>query len=144
MTISNRIDHQNMSSGRRVDRRTGGMMVELVVAATLLVALIGTFTPMSLSAGRLWQQTRQHQLALDELSNQLDRLLVLSEPDRAAAIESLQPSAAALAALPEASLSAVQQSDRDGVRVKVELSWQRAVPAVPLSLTGWIQGTNDE
>ncbi|QDV11529.1 hypothetical protein CA51_13980 [Rosistilla oblonga] len=132
------------SPPRRGCRRGGGSMIELVVSATLLVALIGTFAPMSLSAGRMWQQTRHHQLALDELSNHLDRLLALPEDQRGAELQSLQPSAAAQAALPAASLTAVQVSDEDGTRVTIEINWQRQTPSQPLSLTGWIRGTDDE
>ncbi|QDS86865.1 hypothetical protein EC9_10400 [Rosistilla ulvae] len=132
------------SPPRRGCRRGGGSMIELVVSATLLVALIGTFAPMSLSAGRLWQQTRHHQLALDELSNHLDRLLALPEDQRNAEIESLEPSAAAQAALPDARLTAVEVSDGDGVRLTIQIDWQRQTPAQPLSLTGWIRGTHDE
>ncbi|WP_145092674.1 PB1 domain-containing protein [Rosistilla carotiformis] len=119
-------------------------MIELVVSATLLVALIGTFAPMSLSSGRMWQQTRHHQLALDELSNQMDRLLALPEDQRGAELDLLEPSAAVQAALPEASLTAAEVSDEDGTRLTVAIDWQRPTPSQPLSLTGWIRGTDDE
>lgn len=123
----------------RNDLRTGAMMPDLIVAAILTMALIGTLTTCTIRSGRLMTQTRHQQLALDELSNQLERLLSLNENDRRKAMSDLMPSDEIASALPEASLAAETMDDQQGTRIVLSLDWNHGVPSTPMRLVGWTQ-----
>ena len=123
----------------RRNQQNGSTLTDVIVAAVLLTTTLGLFAPLSVSAARIWQQKRHHQLALDELSNQLDRLLTLSGDDLDEQLQQpMEPSDAAKKMLPEVSLTADRISDVDGDRVSISIVWNRGVPAEPLTLVGWL------
>lgn len=118
--------------------RRGATATELVVAATLLVSAIGTVAPLAVGASRIRHDARHHQLALEELSNQLDRLSSLDADRRDSALAELAPSAETSEVLPGATLQGEIVRDEDGARLILTLDWKRAVKAVPLQLVGWL------
>lgn len=120
--------------------RRAAITLELFVAATLLMAMMGVFAPLTVSSCRVWKDSRHHQLALDELSNQLEELQAMPPETRAEAIVELTPSKVAMHALSEVQLSAKEIDDDDGHRVMVEIDWQRATASPPLRLVSWIGG----
>ncbi len=119
-------------------------MPDLIVAALLTLTLIGTLTTFTIRTGRLMVDTRKHQVAIDELSNQLESLLVLDEESLVSAIRDLKPSDEAVIALPEAVLSAERSDDSHGKRIALHLNWNRGTYATPLRLVGWINPRSDE
>jgi len=114
-------------------------MPDLIVAAILTMALIGTLTTCTIRSSRLMMETRHQQLALDELSNQLERLLSLNEKERRKALSELVPSDDVASALPEASLVAETIDDQQGTRILLSLNWNHGVPSTPVRLVGWTQ-----
>jgi Tfp pilus assembly protein FimT len=48
-------------------------LIELVVSASLMIAGLAIFGQLTTATGRTWSQTRQHNVAMEELSSQLDR-----------------------------------------------------------------------
>lgn len=119
-------------------------MLELLVSAILLIALISIVVPLTVRAGRIWQDARSYRLAVNELSNQLEDLTLLSDQDRQQALENWKPSSELLDVLPEAKLTGETIDDSDGKRVKLTLTWQRAVGTQPLSMIAWVHPENQQ
>lgn len=108
------------------------------MAAALLVTILSVVTPLAVRSGRVRQDTRRYLLAVDELSNQLDRLTALDRQHLPAALQRLAPSPCARRVLPSPELSGEMMSDEDGRRVVLRLSWDRCGDALPLTLVGWL------
>lgn len=121
----------------RVNRRAF-TVTELVVAATLLVTAMSVVAPLAVRSGRLWQDSRHYRLAMEELSNQLERLTALEAVERAAAIVEVAPSPQVSTALPNPVLSVETLTDENGTRLVLRLAWDRLGPSAPVTLVGWI------
>jgi len=119
-------------------RRSGLMVTELIVAATLLVVLVSVVGSLTVQTGRLWRDARHYRLAIDELSNQLERLTALDAVELKAAIAQLSPSPQIRSALPNPVLSVESLADQHGSRLVLHLSWDRLGKQVPLTLVGWV------
>ena len=113
-------------------------MIELVVAATLLVTVLSVATNLTVRSGRLWQDSRHYRLALDELTNQLERLTALPSDQRSEALTQLAPSAELAAALPHPEFTADTLDDELGTRLILRLNWDRQGKSKPVTLVGWI------
>ncbi|TWU28055.1 type II secretion system protein [Bythopirellula polymerisocia] len=119
--------------------RHGSTMTELLVAATLLIGAMAFIGPLSVRSGRLRQDTRHYQSALEEVSNQLERLTTLEGDERTTALAELAPSQAAQSSLPNPQLSAETIDDADGLRIALQIQWDRLGKPKPLSLVAWIK-----
>ncbi len=131
----------NFTSPATNRRRRGTTVADLLVAATLLAAMMTTVMTITLRSGRLRQQTRQHQLALDELSNQLERILSLDATARDDAIRDLKPSEHLVNSLPGCTLAAKVE---DSERIVLSLNWDRTINSTPVILTGWLDPTDQQ
>jgi Tfp pilus assembly protein FimT len=119
--------------------RQGFTSTELVVASSLMVAMMGVVSPLAVRNSRLWIESRHHQLALEELTGELERLTAMDSTARASAIESLEPSERLLDAAPNAKIEAETFEDRDGQRLVLTLRWNRGDhPRAPLRLVAWL------
>ncbi len=118
--------------------RRGYAMTELVVAATLLVGILSFVAPLAVRSGRLWQDSRHYRLALDELSNQLERLTSLDQDQRDAALAELSVSPQVSARLPNPVIEGLKMNDGDGARLVLQLQWDRVGSAKPVTLVAWI------
>jgi hypothetical protein len=110
-----------------------------MVAFTLLSSVLACSTPLIVRHQRLVTGQREYRLALDEATNQLDRLSILKQDELAAAIERLEPSDFLVAHLSGAKLHGQIQAADLGQRVTISISWgdeQRQAP--PITLTSWI------
>ena len=128
-----------MRAHRPHNRRTATSTLEVIVACTLLTSVLTVFTPLVVKHRRLLTAQRDYRLALDELSNQLERLTTLPEGEVSAALERLQPSEFAASRLPGAELRGELHAIDFGQRLKLELTWdepQRS--AAPVSLCAWL------
>ena len=130
--------------GHRSRPRRGAMATELIVAATLLVSVIGTAVPLAIGARRIQRDARHYQLAIEELSNQLDRLSSLDSATRDAALTALAPSEEISQVLGDATLAGQVVRDADGTRLVVTLDWQRPAGAVRLRLADWLDTMPEE
>lgn len=131
--------HPRLSAASFPSSRHGTSMTELLVAATLLISALAFAGPLAVRSGRLQQDARHYQSALDELSNQLELLTALENDGREAALVDLVPSQAAQAALPHPQLSSEMIDDADGLRLVLQIHWDRLGRPKPLTLVGWIQ-----
>lgn len=123
--------------------RPGFTLIELTVAATLVIAGLTAVGGMTVATGRMWRQTRQERIATEELSNQFERLVALTATERAAAMADLKPSAFAAQALAAVTLVAKPVSDADGERIELAIDWDRGMPGQPLTLVGWIDAWDE-
>jgi hypothetical protein len=111
----------------------------LLVALTLLVAAIGVASPLVVRHGRLLKSHRHYRLALDELTNQLDRLTALPTDELPRAVEQLSESEFIVERLPGAKLGGELQPVESGTRVTLKLSWnEMAGRRAPATLTAWV------
>ena len=127
--------------------RCGYAMTEIVVAATLLIAVMSFVAPLAVRSGRLWQDSRHYCLALDELSNHLEQLTRLDEAELTATLSDLKPSRQVSRRLPNPVLEADILDDHDGRRLALHLQWDRVGPARPVTLVAWLDplpSVNDE
>lgn len=128
---------------RRRARRRGLTIAELLISATLLIALVSVIVPLSVRVGRLWQESRTYRLALNELTNQLEDLTLLGDQERQLALANWKPDEQLSHALPDARLTGEVLDDEDGKRLRLSLDWRRQVESQPLSLIGWIHSQED-
>jgi hypothetical protein len=120
-------------------RRGGTTVLEIVISFTLLSTVLVFATPLVVRHGRLLAAQRHYRLALDELSNQFERLSELSAEELPAAIERLAPSAYAAARLPGAELHGELDAAEMGQRITLRLYWDEpGRRAAPVKLAGWV------
>jgi hypothetical protein len=119
--------------------RPGVSSLEMLVSFGLLAAILGTATPLIVRHGRLLAPHREYQWALDELTNQLDRLTSLPVDQLPQAVKDLQPSSFAAEHLPDAELIAELAAADVGQRLTLRLAWNEpGRRAAPLTLSAWV------
>ena len=119
--------------------RRGTSALEVLVSFTLLSSVLALSTPLVVAHGRLLKAQRDYRLALDELSNQLDRLTVTPEPDLPKALGELAASPLTASRLPGARLRGQVADTEFGKRVTVEIWWDEPNrQAAPLRLAAWV------
>ena len=119
--------------------RRGTSSIEILMAFTLLSTVLAVATPLIVKQGRLLKEQRDYRLAIDELSNQLERLTGLSSQELSAAVEELRPSEFAAARLPGAELRGEVDPIDVGSRVTLQLWWdQPQRREAPVTLAAWV------
>lgn len=125
-------------------RRRGTTTIELLVSFTLLTTVLGAALPLVVRHGRILNSARQYRMALDELSNQAERIAALSHDAAIETLEELQPSPLVVEHLPGATLSADLASSDGAERVTLSLSWDEpGRRAAPVSLVAWLPRSDD-
>jgi len=125
--------------GARATRRRGTSSFEVLVSFTLLSSVLAFATPLVVRHGRLMAGQRHYRLALDELSNQIERLSAMPADQLSAAVENLAPSEFAAEHLPGAELSGELAAQELGRRLTLRLKWDEPQrKSAPLRLTAWI------
>jgi hypothetical protein len=117
----------------------GFTIVEVVVAFSLLATLLAVATPLAVRHRRLLSSARDYRVAIEELSNQLERLTVAPADELESRLAELEPSEFALRHLPGAKLTGAFEAADIGRRLALEIVWdepqrQRA----PVSLSAWV------
>jgi len=124
---------------RRHRHSTGISSLEVLVSLTLLTSVLACATPLVVRHGRLLAAQRDYRLALDELSNQIERLTVIPAEALPKAVEQLTPSPFAAAHLPDAELKGQLDPAEFGQRLTLRLSWDEPQRrAAPVTLAAWI------
>ncbi|TWU32984.1 pilus assembly FimT family protein [Novipirellula artificiosorum] len=124
--------------------RSGSTLTELLVAATLVVTGMAVAAPLAVRSGQTWMQTREHQLALDELSNHLEHLVRLPVDELVTEVSKVTASDLVLGRLPEVIVQAeVLGESRQPCCIQVSIDWHRMGDPEPIRLTGWVE-TLDE
>jgi hypothetical protein len=118
---------------------SGTTTIEVLVAFTLLISVLSLSTPLVVKHGRLLTAQREYRLALDELSNQLERLVALPGPEIAAAVERLAPSEFITARLSSVELRGQFDAADFGRRITLRLTWDEPERSrAPVTLAAWI------
>ncbi len=124
---------------RRFKTRCGASSLEAIVGFTLLSAALTFATPLVIQHSRLLRAQRDYRLALDEVSNQLDRLSVLPGDELSTAVRQLKPSQLIEDKLPGAELLAELHTADLGQTLTMRISWPgpQGTPT-SVSLTTWL------
>ena len=129
---------------RKNSHRFGFVSIEILVAATLLVALISSLAAMQYRLLLVAKDTKHYQLALHEAANQIIELQAAPLPKLDEAIELATINEEVLQALPGGKMQIEKIADTKGTRVIVRLTWERLGASVPVELTGWISTAPSE
>lgn len=123
----------------RSDARRGVTLLEVLVALTLLMAIMGSAMPLFVRHTRLLLETRQERIALEELANHAERIAALPVRDVTAYLAAIGPSDLVRRRLPGAVVTADRDRTTLGERVVVRIGWNTAGRREhPLSLAVWI------
>jgi hypothetical protein len=119
--------------------RPGISSIEAIVAFTILSTALTLSLPLVVHHQRLLESSRHYRLALDELSNQLDRLTSFPAADVRFELTHLSPSPFLSKNLPGAALAGELQSADIGQRLMLRLTWND-LPRSPttVALAAWI------
>ncbi|MEQ1829134.1 MAG: hypothetical protein ABL921_24435 [Pirellula sp.] len=120
--------------------RQGVSATEVLVAASLLLGVIGMVANLGSRTKRMIRSTHQYQIATQELTNQLEILTSLPVDQVPKAISQIRLSAEALEYLPDAEIIANIVEDPDGRRVVMSIAMGRNQQAVPLEMVAWLNG----
>lgn len=125
-------------SAYRRKRRAGASLAELVVAGSLLIAATGLVATSAVGDQRLARLERQNRMAVDELSNQIERLSILPAAQVASALGELSISSWAEPSLVEATMTGQLIDDEYGQRIELTIQWKRPGESKPVSAVAWL------
>ena len=128
-------------SGHYTSRRSrrGTTIIEFVVACSLLGSLILFVVPSAIRIGRLQRVIRQDRIAMDEVTNHLERLAKLPVSQIKQEVAGLTPSEFAVAGLPNPRIAGTVQDAEEGYRLALEISWNNPGRSVaPLTMATWL------
>jgi len=125
--------------------RRGLSYAEVLVSATVLTTIMTIVTVSSFRIARVWKDVRQQQSALNELTNQLDRLTMLPSDEVAALVGSMEASDECKELLCQPKFTGqVEEQAPFGQRLTVSITWQKLSGdrSKPLQLSAWWPTTN--
>lgn len=129
----------------RLARRAGAMITELAVAAVVLTGAMAALTPLLVQQARLVAIARHERLALEELSNQLDRLTQLTATDLADELPRLRPEPAVANTLGGPRLDGELIEDEAGQRIVLCIRWSEGAHRErQRTLTAWLVAADDQ
>ena len=124
---------------RRLRLRRATSSIEVLVAFTMLTTVLSVSVPLLIRNDRLLAAHRDYRVALDELSNQLDRLTALPSAELPQAMERLAPSAFVATRLPGAELNGQLEPGDLGTHLTLKLSWDEPQRRhAPVALAAWV------
>jgi hypothetical protein len=119
--------------------RAGTLTLELLVAFSLLTTVLAVSVPLVVRHGRILVTERHYRLALEELTNQLERLSAMPSDEVSAELERLKPSSFIAERLAGVRLEGALQAAEVGQRLTLAITWDEPQRrAAPLKLAGWI------
>jgi len=125
-------------------RRNGVSTIELVVASSMLIVVMTFATTMIFKIQSVVKETRYERIAVNELSNQLEKLTIMELEQAKTAIESLAASDDCKSVLNEPKLTGAVVQDPIGHRVDLQIGWQSVNVRKPIRLSGWIVSASEE
>jgi hypothetical protein len=121
---------------RKRDR--GSTNIEVLVAASLVLAVICVLSSMVPRLGNVWKASRNNQLATHELASQLEMLTAIPESQLTKALENLQVSSDLKETLHDVVLRHQLLDDANGRRIVLSIEWERIVDAKPITMVAWL------
>jgi hypothetical protein len=126
-------------------RRMGTTTIELLVAFTLLTTAMSVSLQLVVRHGRILESARQYRLAIEELTNQLDRLTALSVSEVRESLPHLKPSEFTSGRLPGAELQGLLADADMGLRLTLSIVWDEPQRrSSPVQLAAWLFPDADE
>jgi len=114
-------------------------MLEVIAALAVLVAALAAITPLFVRHTRLVAESRRARIALEELTNQAERLAAVPAGDLDGHLAALALSPLAAGCLPEPRLTATRGSSPLGEQVTLRLGWNSpGRDEKPLTLVAWL------
>lgn len=123
---------------QRCEQRDGLTMTELIVSAVLLMTVMSFVTSLCFRVNLIWSSVGHHRVAVNELSNHLEELTMMTVAEATTAIGALDASEACCRALKSPVLSGEIIEDELGSRVILRINWDRPNDGNPTELSGWI------
>jgi len=124
----------NMRCGRS---RQGISAIEVLVSLTLLVTVLSCSTVLIVRHGRMLAAQRHYRSALDELSNQLDRITGLPADQVPESMKKLTVSPFTAERLAGAKLEGELKPGDVGQRVMLRMMWKEETEQT-VALAGWV------
>lgn len=114
-------------------------MLEVIAALAVLVAALAAITPLFVRHTRLVAESRRERIALEELTNQAERLAAVPAGELDGHLAALALSPLAAGYLPEPRLTATRGSSPLGEQVTLRLGWNSpGRDEKPLTLVAWL------
>src|SRR5947199_9759067 len=106
--------------------RAGTTMLEVIVGLSLLMSALSLSVPLNVKHGRLLIEQRNYRLALDELSNHLDRVAATPPNDLPQSVQQLAVSPFTSERFQNAKLTADVKPADIGQRLTLSLTWNNS------------------
>ncbi|RLS34748.1 MAG: hypothetical protein DWH79_03480 [Planctomycetota bacterium] len=139
------IPHSLLSKRVGPRGRRGVALFELLVAFSLLAVVVSVSAGLVVRHGRLLTSARNQRLAIDELTNQMERLTAFRPDELAAFLAAPIPSPLVRDHLAEVTLGCTidePTAGDDERRVVLAIEWNEpGRRGNPLRLAGWLRGT---
>ncbi|PHQ32429.1 type IV pilus modification PilV family protein [Rhodopirellula bahusiensis] len=132
------------STCRTSSSRNAFTMIELVVAASILIALMSVVTSLTFRIHQVWQDTNQQRIATWAVSSELERITSLPLDEIEATLDELEASEELQNLLSDPEWSGDFLDDELSPRVTLRLDWKRRHPGTPLELVGWVLDTDTD
>ncbi|TWT82745.1 hypothetical protein CA13_42080 [Planctomycetes bacterium CA13] len=116
-------------------------MIEVVIAAGLLITVMSFVTTLMYRVDLVWKDVAHQRAAMNELSNQLDRLSLMPAEQIQSELQKFEPSAEAKLSLFNPKVSGELTQDELGSRLTLRLSWSQLHPSKPIEMATWIAET---
>ena len=124
---------------RRVSARSGATLLELLVAFTLLVSTMTVAVPLVVRHGRLLTTARHYRIAVEEVTNQLERLVALPPEQLPGELKQLTPSEFTAERLQGAKVTGTLEPADLGQRLTIAIVWDEPRRSeAPVQLAAWI------
>lgn len=120
--------------------REGFSLIELIVAASVMVAVMTLVTTLCIRIHRVWKEIGDHRVAVSELSNQLEHLTELDIKQLPAELEQLEVSSVLRTTLKSPTISGELRETELGPQIILQLNWTRPYTGKPVTLSGWVIG----
>lgn len=121
--------------------RTGAALLDAVVAAGLVMVTVSVAAPMVVQSARIWKQTRNFQIACDELAGHMDHLISMPSDLRGEALQTLTVDPSLSELLDGVSINGKLSEQDDETRLELSINWKRIGDPPPVILVGWVKPT---
>lgn len=119
--------------------RRGSLLIELLASFGVLTTVVAVATPLAVRHGRILTSAREYRIAVEELSNQMERLTALPGDQRRAQISALEASDFGAEHLRGAKLTAALVPADVGEQLTLEIVWDEPQRReAPVRLVAWI------
>jgi uncharacterized protein YfbU (UPF0304 family) len=120
--------------------RSGHTRFELIVSAMLLTAIVSVSTATYTRLLRVWDTMRAYQLAMQELSNKMEQLTLLSKSECQSQLHLLEIDSRVQEAIAGCRMTGVilQEEQEETARLVLSFYLHPSMRVEPIMLLGWL------